>query len=514
MSADTASRRNLLLAGAPEYRLVAWLFLRLLALIYLAAFASLSVQILALAGAQGILPIAEQLESLAEQWGPLRFLAYPSLFWVASGDWALLAAAYAGCTLSLLLLAGWRERPVLILLYSLYLSLYHAGQIFTNFQWDYLLLEAGFLSIFLPGGSRLLVWLFRWLLFRLRFLSGISKLLSGDPGWSGLVALNTYFETQPLPHLGAWYAHQLPDWLLRLGTGATLVVEILVPFLMFFPRRWRFLAAWLTILWQVLIILTSNHNFFNLLTIALCLFLFDDQAVSLVLPKSWRDRGEASRLLPEHPGRRVAIAALAAALAIVPASLVSSAEMILRGREIPRLGTWTDWVDQYRIANRYHVFPKIETWRIQIQIEGSLNGREWRPYRFRFRPEDPAEAPAFVVPHQPRLDWMLWFVPMSPLFMDWFERFLRRLLEGSPAVVGQLADAPFGDRAPRMLRVSLYRYRFSSPEERAQTGDWWRREYLGPFVHMPYLERPGDLPVEPPTGLSGTQGGRSLEGRR
>jgi hypothetical protein len=264
MSADTASRRNLLLAGAPEYRLVAWLFLRLLALIYLAAFASLSVQILALAGAQGILPIAEQLESLAEQWGPLRFLAYPSLFWVASGDWALLAAAYAGCSLSLLLLAGWRERPVLILLYSLYLSLYHAGQIFTNFQWDYLLLEAGFLSIFLPGGSRLLVWLFRWLLFRLRFLSGISKLLSGDPGWSGLVALNTYFETQPLPHLGAWYAHQLPDWLLRLGTGATLVVEILVPFLMFFPRRWRFLAAWLTILWQVLIILTSNHNFFKI----------------------------------------------------------------------------------------------------------------------------------------------------------------------------------------------------------------------------------------------------------
>jgi hypothetical protein len=197
---------------------------------------SLAVQITALAGGQGIYPIAEQLSVTAESNGAWRFLAYPSIFWIAASDGALLAAAYGGCVLAVLLFAGWWERPVLVLLYLLYLSLFHAGQIFTNFQWDYLLLEAGFLAIFLRGGSRVVVWLFRWLLFRLRFLSGISKLLSGDPTWSGLTALSYYFETQPLPHAGAWYAHQLPEWLLRSGSGATLVVEILVPFLMFFPR--------------------------------------------------------------------------------------------------------------------------------------------------------------------------------------------------------------------------------------------------------------------------------------
>ena len=482
-------RDRLLAAAAPDYRLVAWLFLRCLALIYLVAFWSLAEQMAGLAGSQGIYPIAEQLRNAAEQHGLLRFLLYPSVFWVASGDWALRAAAYGGAVLAVALFLGWRERPVLILLYLLYLSLYHAGQYFTNFQWDYLLLESGFLAIFLPGGSRLVVWLFRWLLFRLRFLSGMSKLLSGDPTWSGLTALNYYFETQPLPHVGAWYADHLPEWLLRVGTGGTLVVEILVPFLMFFPRRWRFLAAWLTILWQVLIILTSNHNFFNLLTIALCLFLFDDRAVARILPRAWRERGAASSLLTLPPRPAVAVAAAIAAVAIVPASLVEGARMIPGATRIPLITTWTGWLEQYRIANSYHVFPKIEKERIEVQIAGSLDGEHWRPYEFRYWPVDLDRVPPFIVPHHPRVDWMMWFVPISPVFMDWFERFLHRLLESSPPVTGLLASTPFGDQPPRSLRVDVYRYRFTSAEERARTGNWWKRDYLGPFYPLPFLSR-------------------------
>ncbi|MGE5154324.1 MAG: lipase maturation factor family protein, partial [Bdellovibrio bacteriovorus] len=267
--------RRILQAGAADYRLVAWVFLRLLGLIYLAAFASLAPQIEALAGSQGIYPMSEQLQLAAEQHGALRLLAYPSVFWIAPGDWALVAVAWGGAALGLLLTLwpwlgpvrgrDWGERALLILLFLLYLSLVHAGQYFTHFQWDNLLLEAGFLAILLPGGTRLVIWLFRWLLFRLRFESGLSKLISGDPGWRDLTALRHYFETQPLPHAGAWYAHQLPDWLLRLGTGGTLFVELVVPFFIFLPRPWRLFAAWVTILWQVLIIATSNHNFFNLL---------------------------------------------------------------------------------------------------------------------------------------------------------------------------------------------------------------------------------------------------------
>jgi hypothetical protein len=457
-----------LTAGAPDYSLVAWLFLRLLAAIYLAAFLSLAVQITALAGGQGIYSIAEQLSVTAESNGAWRFLAYPSIFWIAASDGALLAAAYGGCVLAVLLFAGWWERPVLVLLYLLYLSLFHAGQIFTNFQWDYLLLEAGFLALFLSGGSRVVVWLYRWLLFRLRY----------------------YFETQPLPHAGAWYAHQLPEWLLRFGSGATLVVEILVPFLMFFPRRWRFLAAWVTILWQVLIILTSNHNFFNLLTIALCLFLFDDRALRRVLPPSWRRRAEARPILPAAPRRSVALATAVAAAVIVPASLLEALPMLGVHRPIPWMGAWVDWLEPYRIANRYHVFPTIESERLEVQISGTLDGKDWRPYLFRYWPVELDRIPPFVVPHQPRLDWMLWFVPSSPFFLDWLGRFLHRLLEASPPVLGLLADPPFGDQRPRMLRVDLYRYRFTTAQERAETGDWWHLEYLGPVYPLPLVERP------------------------
>jgi lipase maturation factor 1 len=487
------------LSGAGDYRLVAWIFLRLFGLIYLAAFGSLAVEIEALAGSQGIYPMAEQLQLAAEQHGALRLIAYPSLFWIASGDWTLVGAAWGGAALGLLLtlwpwiapdrdrVRGWGERGLLMLLFLLYLSLVHAGQYFTHFQWDNLLLEAGFLAILLPGGTRLVVWLFRWLLFRLRFESGLSKLISGDAGWRDLSALRHYFETQPLPHAGAWYAHQLPDWVLRLGTGSTLFVELVVPFFIFLPRPWRLFAAWVTILWQVLIIATSNHNFFNLLTIALCLFLFDDRALGPWTPAGWRRRAESSRLLPGRPRATAGALILAIALVLVPASLVTAGELILR-RPVEPLSGWVQWVNRFFVANRYHVFPEVRSERIEVQIEASPDGEQWVPLDFRYRPDDPAEVPAFIVPHQPRLDWMLWFVPMNPAFLDLFDRFLYRLTEGSEPVTALLARPPLESGPPRLLRVRVYRYRFTTPEERAESGDWWRRDDLGPFYPLPVVE--------------------------
>lgn len=489
---------------AEGYRLVAWVFLRLLGLIYAAAFASLAVQILALAGSQGIYPITEQLQQAAEQHEALRLIYYPSVFWLASADWALPAVAWGGAALGLLLTfwpwiagsrgrwwgnRGWGERIVLILLYLLYLSLVHAGQYFTHFQWDNLLLEAGFLAIFLSGGTRLVVWLFRWLLFRLRFESGLSKLISGDLSWRDLSALPHYFETQPLPHLGAWYADQLPDWLLRVGTCGTLVVELVVPFFIFLPRRWRLFAAAVTVLWQLLIIATSNHNFFNLLTIVLCLFLLDDQILRRWTPARWRLRAESSPLLPQQPSRTVGAALVAIALIVVPASLVTAGELVLR-RPVPALSHWVQWVNRFFVANRYHVFPEVRSDRIEVQIEASADGEHWTPLDFRYRPDALDQAPAFIVPHQPRLDWMLWFVPMNPAFLDLFDRFLVRLTEGSPTVTALLAHPPLETGPPKMLRVRVYRYRFTTPTERAETGDLWRRTDLGPFYPLPLVERP------------------------
>lgn len=484
--------------GTGDYRLVAWVFLRLLALIYLAAFVSMAIQVEALAGSGGIYPIAEQLAQARSDAGVAALLAYPSLFWLASGDWALLLVAWGGTLLSLLLLvwpwtgraarSPWGERIILLLLYSCYLSLYQAGQMFTNFQWDTLLLETGLLAVLLPGGPRLVVWLFRWLLFRLRFESGFSKLLTGDSGWRELTALRTYFETQPIPHAGAWYAHHLPDWILRLGTGTTLFVELVVPFFIFLPRPWRLAAAGITVLWQVLIIATSNHNYFNLLTILLCLFLLDDRAVRALIPGGWPRRALTGTQLPGQPRRTVRAVALALAVVLVPASLVPAGEM-LAGRPSAALRPLVSWLAPFGLAKAYHVFPKIETRRIEIQFEASRDGIDWQLIAFRYRPGDPGEMTPFIVPHQPRLDWMLWFVPQSPAFMDMLSRFLDRLLEGSPTVTALLAQPPIEDGPPRLIRLRVYRYRFSTPAERTSDGDWWKREDLGPFYPLPSVER-------------------------
>jgi hypothetical protein len=266
--AGTKSELNSPGSGLNQYQQVSWLFLRLLALVYLSAFLSLYVQIDGLAGPGGLLPFGHFLDHVQEQKGWLAYLRLPNIFWINSSTLMLESVALAGVFFSILLFLGRLERLSLVVLFAAYLSLFHAGQTFLNFQWDYLLLETGFLSIFLVGGpSRLVLFLFHWLLFRLRFLSGLSKLQSEDQSWSGLNALRYYFETQPLPHIGAWYAHQLPEWALRFGTGFTLFAELIVPFLMFLPRPFRIAAAFITIALQFVIIATSNHNFFNLLTI-------------------------------------------------------------------------------------------------------------------------------------------------------------------------------------------------------------------------------------------------------
>ena len=269
-----------------NYQLASGLFIKLLAVIYFVAFLSLGVQITGLVGANGILPFAELLDYIYQNHGTIAWLYKPTLFWFDSSDFALQAVTILGCIVSLLLLIGIKPVWSLVVLFVLYLSLLHAGQTFLMFQWDTLLLEAGFLAIFLTGGpSHLLLFLFHWLLFRLRFMSGVSKITSGDPSWANLTTLNYYFETQPLPHAGAWYFHQLPEWVLQSGVVLVLFTELIVPFFIFLPRKFRLSAAAITIVMQIIIIATSNHNWINLLTIVLCLFLLDDGILKKILPR-------------------------------------------------------------------------------------------------------------------------------------------------------------------------------------------------------------------------------------
>ncbi len=474
----------LLLEADARYRLTSWLFLRLLALIYLAAFFSTALEIEGLVGERGILPAGPYLDALSGRFGEISWLRFPTLFWIDHSDAALLWTSYLGCVFAVLLFFGWRPLLSLIVLFLLYLSLVRVGQLFFNFQWEYLLLEAGFLSIFLASGigpNRLVVFLLHWLLFRLRFLSGLSKLLTGDPSWASLTTLNYYFETQPLPHIGSWYAHQLPDWLLRTGTGLTLFVELLVPFFIFLPRPFRLFAAVTTIAVQVLIISTSNHNFINLLTIALCLFLLDDRAIRRIVP-GWLNRTPASGT--KSP---IAAAALAiAALLIVPASGYAIYELIADQRRETPWDHPTNWVRAWGLGSGYHIFPTMQTERHELIIEGSQDGRDWRPYEFRYKPNSPDDTPAFIVPLHPRLDWMIWFVaPQNPAMRPWFERFMWRLQQNEPSVTGLLKTNPYPETGPRYLRIRVYRYRFTTAEERARTGRVWNTEYLGLFPRVP-----------------------------
>ena len=471
-----------LLEPDPRYRITASLFLRLLALIYLAAFVSAALDITGLVGSQGILPAGAYLEQAERRIGEFAWLRLPTLFWLDHSDTSLLLASYAGCLFAVLLLLGWRPLLSTIALFVLYLSLFRVGQMFYNFQWDYLLLEAGFLAIFLTAGpNRLLVFLFHWLLFRLRFLSGLSKLLSDDPTWSSLTTLKYYFETQPLPHIGAWYAHQLPEWLLKTGTAFTLFVELLVPFFIFLPRPFRLFAAASTILIQLLIILTSNHNFFNLLTIALCLFLLDDQAIGRLVPRWLGGRGREGR----QGGLSGLVLPPVAAL-LLAASTFHAIEFVTN-REIE--GAWTrplHWVRGWGLGNVYHVFPVMQTERQEIVIEGSRDGVIWQRYEFKYKPDSTEDHPRLAVPLHPHLDWMMWFIPtQNPFMRPWFERFLWGLKTNSPGVTGLLRQNPFPVDGPRHLRVLAYRYRFTTPQEYAHSGRFWQAEYLGLFPNVP-----------------------------
>ena len=472
-----------------DYELVAALFIRVLGIIYLIAFASLLIQVQGLVGSGGILPVGDLLDAVKTELGAARFFRLPTIFWLDHSNIALVGATIYGCVVSVQIVFNWWQRPALILAFILYLSLFNVCQPFLHFQWDGLLLEAGFLAIFLGSRSSVIIWLFRWLLFKLRFMSGLSKLTSGDPAWSGLTALNTYFEVQPLPNPLAWYVHHLPEWMLRSATAATLFVEIVVPLMMFMPRRWRFAAAWITILWQLLIIFTSNHNWINLLTIALCLFLFDDKALRRVIPARF-----ALPPLPQ-PSRAPFIIQLRSTvitLMAVSILIVSFAQLWILSTKRPviePLQTVLNRMESYRVVNMYHVFPTMTTERTELEISGSDDGREWKQYRFKYRPEEVDRRPPWIMPHQPRLDWQMWFVTLHPKHLPWFEELLYALLEDTHDVDSLLRHNPFPDQPPRYIKVDAYRYTFTTPEQRAQTGHWWQREAQGPFLPLPGVYR-------------------------
>jgi lipase maturation factor 1 len=459
----------------PTYNIASSLFARALALVYLVAFVSFGRQARGLIGAQGIQPITEFLVEVTRQFGSQAFWRVPTIFWWINSEYGLESIAWGGAVIAFVAAIGRPHTPgqkgAFVLLFIYYLSIVNGGQIFMGYQWDFLLLEVGFLAIFLkPSFAR--VWLFRWLLFRLMFESGAVKLLSHDPSWRNLTALAVHYETQPLPTPLAWYMMQAPLWFQKTSTALVFVVELGLPLLMFGPRRLKQIAAFGTVLLQILIILTGNYTFFNYLTIALCLFLLDDLFLSSL--KKFTPK-------PRKPLRTNRSVSVALAVFVLFLSLTQLAGMFGFGTPYfaDRIVAETS---SFGFVNQYGLFANMTTNRPEISVEGSNDGVDWRTYVFRYKPGPLNRAPRWVAPDQPRLDWQMWFAALGNYRENpWLLRFMERLLRGSAPVMELLDGDPFDGKPPKFIRAIEYEYRFTTFDERRQTGNWWKRELKGTY---------------------------------
>ena len=461
----------------PSYRISTVIFARAIALIYAVAFASFGMQARGLIGSDGILPVGDFLRGVRANYGGSVFWRLPTLFWWAHSDYTILSIAWGGFAIALVAAvarrpAGGYVKAAFALLWFYYLSIVMAGQVFMSYQWDLLLLEAGFLVIFLrPVWPR--IWLFQWLIFRLVFESGLVKLQSGDPTWRNLTALSYHYQTQPLPTVLAWYMFKLPLWFQEASTVFTFVVELGLPLLMFGPRRLKQIAAIGTILLQLLIFLTGNYTFFNLLAIALALFLLDDAF--------WRGlfrRPAPAATFSSHANRFVT-----AALFVV-IMLLSCTQLMAMFSSAPRaLRRIADAAAPFGIVNGYGLFAVMTTARPEIEIEGSRDGVTWQPYVFRYKAGPLNRAPGWIQPLQPRLDWQMWFAALGT-YRDspWALRFILKLLDGSKPVLALMERDPFGGTPPAHIRATVYEYRFTTFEERRRTGNWWKRDMVGPWL--------------------------------
>ncbi len=459
------------------YRYSSWLYGRALGVVLWVAFVSLAVQAQGLFGDAGIAPIGEFVP--AALGAGRTFWEHPSILWFFPTEPALWLTLSLGVLAATTLSIGLFPKLSLLIAWATYLSVMRVGWPFMNFQWDTLLLEVAFTSVFFvpwspwdrPSTHREPHWLARWalwwLLMRLMFRSALVKLNSGDATWADLTALTYHYWTQPLPTVFGWYVHHLPLWVHKVSCAIMFVIEFGAPVLLLVPRlASKRVAALSVAALMVLIILTGNYGFFNLLTLALCLCVLDDGFF-----RRQPTTDSAPKTRPVFAGVAPAIVIGLSTLVFVPSVLGQPQPQFLRH------------LDGFDTFNNYGLFAVMTKTRPEIVLEGSLDGQEWRPYEFRYKPGDPGRAPRWNTPHHPRVDWQMWFAALGDYRRNrWLLHFMRRLLDQEPSVTALIAHDPFDDAPPQAIRAVRYEYRFTSPEERAQTGRWWNAERQGLYA--------------------------------
>ena len=478
-----------LFAGGNSYWLTRFIILRLLGFVYAVAFFVAAQQLVSLIGGHGLTPARYFLGEIHSQLGSRTagMLQVPTLFWFGISDNGLSIFAWVGFGLSLVVLAGYANAIILTVLWVMYMSIVHIGQIWYGYGWETQLLETGFLSIFLcplldarPFPKRapplLVIWLFRWLGFRIMIGAGLIK-LRGDPCWRDLTCLYYHYETQPIPSPISRYLHFAPHWFHNVETAWNHFIELVVPWFSFAPRTARHMAGVLLITFQIFLIISGNLSFLNYVTIIPFLACFDDTFFRRILPKLLvrRAEGAAQRAKPcrVQNGVAIALSILVAYLSVAPVlNLVSNRQVM------------NSSFDPLDLVNTYGAFGSVGKERYEIIFEGTddalISGdTKWKEYEFTAKAGDPNRRPPFIAPYQPRIDWQIWFAAMaSPAHYPWTLHFVWKLLHNDRGTLSLLANNPFPTSPPRYIRARLYRYHF------APIGDpaWWKREPIGEWL--------------------------------
>ena len=509
-------------AGPRDRFVPRWIFLRALAAIYFSAFLALVYQIKGLIGPQGILPAQQFLREIAGA-GALRYWYAPTLYWISSGNHALMAITWIGLIASIAAFLNAWPRLSFFICFVCFLSFVCAAGDFSGYQSDGMLLEAGIIALFfVPRGlwpglginsppARASLFLLLWEWFRIYFESGIVKLLSGDPEWRHLTAMDEYYQNGPLPTWIGWYVQHLPHWF-QVGTaGATLVMEIAIVWMLFLPRRARLICFFIVTPWEIGVILTANYAFLNYLVFFLGFLLLDDRSVRWLTPARFRPvldavpqqaqsesaepslsitspQTEAPEPAPRiRRGFREHFAAVRLAIAAVLLTWIAydtTVELIrMPWPDAPLPTTPIVALEPFRIANRYGLFAVMTRGRYEIEFRGSDDGQNWKPYLFCHKPQALNQAPGIYAPYQPRFDWNLWFASLE----DWQQATIvplteEHLLQADPEVLSLFCGNPFANAPPKYIKAVLWQYWFTTMAEERQTGDWWRRELLGLYA--------------------------------
>jgi lipase maturation factor 1 len=486
-----------------------WLFLRALGLIFFSAFYSLVFQIRGLIGPNGILPAQDYLVQVARVLGSARFWYAPTVFWWSSSDRFLLGVVAAGMVASLLLTLNLCPRGMLAICLVAFLSFIAAAQDFASYQSDGMLLEAGFICLFLaPRGwrprwgssdppSRVSRYLPIWLMFRIYFESGIAKILGHDPEWRDFTAMDQYYQNGPLPTWIAWYAHQLPHTFHAATAALTLAMELVLIFGIFLPRRSRIVLFFAITAWQIGIILTGNYAFLNYLVLVLGFLLLDDKFLARFFPPSLRAAASSSAGAPVTAaagtqGWQSHLRLWGQAIFLTWIFYATSALLIfMLFPAAPLPAGPIRALEPFRVANEFGLFAVMTRARYEIEFQGSHDGQIWTPYPFRNKPQDVHAPPRIYAPFQPRFDWNLWFASLGNWRQyPWVLQVEQRLLTGEPDVLALFAGDPFPGHAPEQIRVVLWQYWFTNWSEKREQGLWWRREQIG--LYAPTLMRTPD----------------------